>query len=87
MREEYELLGGHRVVAFNSHDEAETYANKNGLLLAEYGDCYGSDVAYAYWNKTGNRYDDEDVIAYYHFGEDGKPEELDEDEFRERIWG
>lgn len=32
-------------------------------MLAEYGDVCGSNMAYAYWNKTGNRYDDETIIA------------------------
>lgn len=32
-------------------------------MFAEYGDVCGSNMAYAYWNKTGNRYDDETIIA------------------------
>lgn len=85
MKETYELLNGHTVVAFNDYYQAVAYANKHNLKLAEYGDCYGSDVAYAYWNKSGNRYDDEDAIAYYTF-KDTKPCPLSKERFLHRLY-
>lgn len=65
MRYTYELLDGSKVIAFNSIKQAETYAKKTNRKLAEYGDVYASDIRYAYFNKSGNRYDTEEIIAYY----------------------
>lgn len=82
---QYELLGGHRVNAYGDYDKAKKEANKKGLKLAEYGDVYGSDLSYAYWNKTGNRNDDEDIIAYYHFV-NGKPAPISEERLRDYLF-
>ena len=86
MQVAYELLDGHKVIAFNSHYLAERYAKKHDLKLAEYGDVYGKDIAYAYWNKSGNRYDTEDIIAYYCFNEKGHACALDKDAFLDYIY-
>ncbi len=83
---EYRLLCGGDVMAFNDYYEATQEAEKQGLSLAEYGDVYGRNMAYAYWNKTGNRYDDEIVIVYYRFNSNGKPEPLSEKEFKNYIY-
>lgn len=80
MKYEYTLLGGHKVIAFNDYYEAKKHAEKHNLILAEYGDCYGSDISYAFWNKSGNRMDDEDIIAYYTF-KNTKPAPLSEEAF------
>ena len=77
--ESYELLNGTIVKCFSDHDEAEDYANSKGYKLAEYGNLGGGidgDFAYAYWNETGDRNDDELVIAYYAFDDDGKARPL-----------
>lgn len=79
--ESYELLNGTVVKCFSDHDKAENYANSKGYKLAEYGNL-GGDFAYAYWNETGDRNDDELVIAYYAFGDDGKARPLTEREKR-----
>lgn len=86
MHLEYELLNGSNVKAFNDYHEATKEAAKENLLLAEYGDVYGSNMAYAYWNKSGNRNDDEMIIAYYRFNEDGEPESLSENELRHYLF-
>lgn len=86
MRLEYQLLNGSNVKAYNDYHEANGEATKQRLLLAEYGDVYGSDMAYAYWNKSGNRDDDEAIIAYYKFNEQGKPVKLSEEELRHHLF-
>lgn len=83
---EYQLLNGSNVKAYNDYHEANEEANKQRLLLAEYGDVYGSDMAYAYWNKSGNRNDDEVIIAYYKFNKQGKPIKLSEEELRRKLF-
>ena len=83
---EYQLLNGSNVKAYNDHNEAERAAKKQNLLLAEYGDVYGRDMAYAYWNKSGNRNDDEVIIAYYRFNKQGKPEPLNEEELKHYLF-
>ena len=83
--ESYELLNGTVVKCFSDHDKAENYANSMGYELAEYGNLgggIGGDFAYAYWNETGDRNDDELVIAYYAFDDDGKARPLTEREKR-----
>lgn len=82
---EYQLLNGSNVKAFNDYHEANEEATKQRLLLAEYGDVYGSNMAYAYWNKSGNRNDDEVIIAYYRF-KNGKPVQLSEEELRRYLF-
>lgn len=81
MRYIYELLDGSKVIAFNSLKQAQTYATKTKRKLAEYGDVYGSKIAYAYFNKTGNRNDTEEIIAYYQFNTNGKPKTLAPQDF------
>ena len=83
--ESYELHSGTVVKCFSDHDKAEKYANSKGYELAEYGNLgggIGGDFAYAYWNETGDRNDDELVIAYYAFDDDGKARPLTEREKR-----
>jgi len=83
---EYQLLNGSNVKAYNDYHEANEEATKQRLLLAEYGDVYGSNMAYAYWNKSGNRNDDEVIIAYYKFNKQGKPVKLSEEELRRYLF-
>lgn len=85
MQTTYNLLNDHSVMAFNDYDEAKNYAEKQGLKLAEYGDYYGSKYSYAYWNKSGNRNDDEDVIAYYTFV-NTKPAAISEEELNKILF-
>ena len=76
----YDLLCGGTVTAFNDYYEATREAARQGLKLAEYGDCYGSEISYCYYNESGDRYDDEKIICYYVFVK-GKPAPLNEEEF------
>ena len=82
----YQLLNDSEVMAFNDYYEASKEADNQCLVLAEYGDLYGSNMAYAYWNETGNRNDDEVVIVYYKFDGRGKPIPLSEEEFKNYIY-
>lgn len=83
---EYQLFSGLDVRAYNNLNEAKRAAKKQKLLLAEYGDVYGSHLAYAYWNKTGDRYDDETIIAYYKSNRSGKPVPLAEEELKRHLF-
>lgn len=82
----YELLNGSSVDAYNDYGEAKQAADKQHLLLAEYGDVYGSELSYAYWNKSGNRNDDEVIIAYYSFNKQGKPIPISEERLRHHLF-
>lgn len=82
INEGYELLGGTKVKCFRDYYKALEEAEKLGLKEAEYGDVYGKDFSYCYWNETGDRYEDEEVIAYYKFDENGKPIALSDEEAR-----
>ena len=62
---QYQLLNGGTVDAFADYYEGKKEAEKRKLKLAEYGDIYGSSLSYCYFNKSGNRYDDEEIIIYY----------------------
>lgn len=75
MKEGYTLLGNEdkEILAYSNYYNAEKKAKELGLKLAEYGDVYGSNVSYAFWNKSGNRNEDEEVMCYYFFDKDGKP--------------
>jgi len=75
VKEGYTLLGNEdkEILAFSNYNNAVKKAEELGLKLAEYGDVYGSNVSYAFWNKSGNRNDDEEVMCYYFFDKDGKP--------------
>lgn len=83
---EYQLLNGPIVKAYNDYYEASEEVKKQNLSLAEYGDVYGSNMAYAYWNESGNRYDDEVIIAYYRFNKQGDPEPLSEEELKRHLF-
>lgn len=74
VREGYSLLGAEdkNIELYSNYYTAKKRAEELGLKLAEYGDLYNSDICYCYWNKSGNRFDDEEVICYY-FYENGKP--------------
>ena len=86
MKLEYELLNGPIVNAYNDYYEAKNKAKEQGLQLAEYGDVYGTGISYAYWNERGNRNEDEKIIAYYKFNENGKPTALSEEELRKVLF-
>lgn len=75
--EGYEFLDGTKVEAYSDYEIAEERAEELGLKMAEYGDYYNSDLSYCYWNKSGNRNDDAQVIVYYKF-ENGSPRPLTE---------
>lgn len=75
--EGYQLLSGTDVKMFRDYDVAKKVAHNLGLKEAEYGDAYG--VSYCMWNKSGNRNDDEEVIAYYTFA-NGEPFPLSDDD-------
>lgn len=81
MRYSFRYMNGSKVIAFNSLKQAQTYATKTGRKLAEYGDVYGYNIAYALFNKTGNKNDTEELIAYYQFDSSGKPKTLAPQEF------
>ena len=65
--EGYELLSGTKVEVYSDYHKALKRANELGLKEAEYGDVYNSEISYCYWNKSGDRNEDEEVIAYYAF--------------------
>lgn len=68
--EGYELLSGTKVEVYSDYHKALKRANKLGLKEAEYGDLYNSEISYCYWNKSGDRNEDEEVMAYYAFDGD-----------------
>lgn len=80
------LQYGDNIRAYNDYHEAKEEAKKQGLLLAEYGNMYGSNMVYAYWNETGNRNDDEKIIAYYKFNDNDDSEPISEKEFKDYIY-
>ena len=67
MIEGYELLSGTKVEVYSDYHKALKRANELGLKEAEYGDLYNSEISYCYWNKSGDRNEDEEVMAYYAF--------------------
>lgn len=83
----YNYIGNdEQIKAFNDYYKAEEQAKKEGLILAEYGDVYGSNKVYCYWNKTGNRNDAEVIICYYTFNEHGKPQAISEEELQRLLF-
>lgn len=83
---EYQLLNGKNVKAYNDYHEANNEAMKQKLSLAEYGDVYGTKTSYAFWNKTGDRNEDEMIITYYAFNENGKPTQISEQELKRILF-
>ena len=83
---EYKLLNDSDVVAFADYYMAKKFAERKGLKLAEYGDVYGTKLSYCVYNKSGNRNDDEEVIAYYKFDENGKPKAISEEELYKYLF-
>lgn len=79
VKESYELLSGTNVELYRDYGKASARAKELGLKEAEYGDAYG--VSYCMWNTSGDRNEDEEVIAYYKFG-GRKPVPLDVDDVR-----
>ena len=73
MKIEFYLIDESKVIAYNDYYQAERQAKKQGLKLAEYGDVYGSQIAYCYYNESGDRNDTEQIICYYAFDKYGKP--------------
>lgn len=68
---------------FSDLHKAERYAEKNGLVLAEYGPLNPMEVdgyQYAYFNKTGKRKDGATVLAYYAMDNGGHARPLDDSE-------
>ena len=77
MREGFTYIDtGTNVEVYSDYYIAKSRANKLGLKLAEYGDL-DDKYSYCYWNESGNRNDDEQVLAYYKFV-DTVPAPLDE---------
>lgn len=83
---QYQLLNGSTVTAYGDYQQAKKDAEKQKLLLAEYGDIYGSSLSYCYFNKTGNRNDDEIIICYYRFDKSGKPQAISEEELQNYLF-
>lgn len=75
--ESYDLIDGTRVEVYRDYDKAKARAKELGLTEAERGNVYG--VSYCFWNKSGNRNESEEVIAYY---KNGEPVPLSDDEAR-----
>lgn len=81
--EGYEYIWGDKVLAYRDLEKAKEKAKEMGLKEAEYGDIGDSlkdGYAYCYWNKSGDRNDTEEVIAYYKFGKNGKARPLTDEE-------
>lgn len=75
--EGYELLSGTKVKCFRDYYKAKKVAEEAGLKESEYGDAYG--ISYCCWNTSGDRNEDEEVVAWYAF--DGrKPRPLTDEE-------
>lgn len=81
----YQLLNDGEVIAFNNYYEASKEADNKCLVLSEYGAIFGTDIAYACWNESGNKNDDEVIITYYKFDGRGNPIPLTEEEFKTRV--
>lgn len=73
IKEGYELLDGTKVEVYSDYDIAKKRAKELGLIEAEYGDV--GEFSYCFWNESGDRNDDEQVIVYYKF-ENGKSRPL-----------
>lgn len=84
INEGYELLSGTKVEVYSDYEIAKARAKELGLKEAEYGDIYRTNYSYCYWNESGDRNDEEQVIVYYTF-ENGKPRALTETEREEVI--
>ena len=81
--EGYEYIWGDKVLAYRDLGKAKEKAKEMGLKEAEYGDIGDSlkdGYAYCYWNKSGDRNDTEEVIAYYKFDKNGKARPLTDEE-------
>ena len=83
---EYQLLNGACVVAYGDYYEALKEAEKRKLKLAEYGDVYGSSLSYCFYNQSGDRNQDEEIICYYRFNKSGKPEPISEEELHHYLF-
>ena len=75
VEEDYKLSTGTRVKVFSDYDKAKEYAEANDYKESEYGD-FDNEYSYCYWNKSGDRNQDEEVACFYKFV-DGKPVALD----------
>ena len=73
-----EAVVGH-VEVYSDYETAKSRALMLGLKEAEYGDEFGSDISYCAWNKSGDRNEEVEVLAYYKF-ENGKPVALTDEE-------
>lgn len=77
--EGYETLSDNKVEVYSDYETAKSRALMLGLKEAEYGDEFGSDLSYCAWNKSGDRNEEVEVLAYYKF-ENGKPVALTDEE-------
>lgn len=75
----YEFVDGTYVEVYSDYYKAKRRAEELGLSEAEYGDIHNTPYSYVYYNHSGNRNDDEEVIAYYKFV-NGKPSRLNDEE-------
>lgn len=53
---------------YKKYQNAKRKSKELGLIVAEYGDIYGTNPlkSYCYWNKTGNRHDKPIVYCEYY---------------------
>lgn len=57
---------GTNVEVYSDYHIAKKRANELGLKMAEFGDL-DDKFSYCFWNESGDRYADEQVLAYYKF--------------------
>lgn len=57
---------GTNVEVYSDYYIAKKRANELGLKMAEFGDL-DDKFSYCFWNESGDRYADEQVLAYYKF--------------------
>ena len=50
---------------YANYYNAKKQAEKEKLIEAEYGDLYGTGMSYVYYNKSGNRDKEPEIICYY----------------------
>ena len=50
---------------YANYYKAKEQAKKEKLIEAEYGDVYGTGLSYVFYNKSGDREDEPEIICYY----------------------
>ena len=61
---------------YKKYQNAKRRAEELCLIVAEYGDIYGTNPrkSYCYWNKTGDRHDNPMIYCEYYLNKNaGKP--------------